>query len=483
MCGIVGMAGDFSYQEKDAFTDMLTVCQVRGRDSTGVFSVRYNDEVRWMKDIGSPERLIDSKHYDKWLLEGVPKVLVGHCRHKTTGAVNRHNAHPFEIDHIIGVHNGTLVSAYKMKHNAEYDVDSQVLYRNIAEYGIEEAISEIPDGSAYALVWWDSKEKTLNFLRNEKRPLYFTWSSDLKTLLWASETWMFGAYHRGFQLWGGGEDGKVFYELPVDTLFSFEVDGNPGKDKPALKMHPMRIIKPAKPEKGGTGSSVVPFRGPYGNAWGIFDDDDEAPIYNVNYQNGKESAAPAGKEGDSVPAPFRSGSQDQDDQSVEASRSGSEKENNSQGSPGESSSTKSSSTGAEHRSSMTSDSGQDSKSSKSTKRQILSTTSLTSNNSPSNNNGRSSASCETVSKLLSPKRMTSVRTVAGVSYITDNMTKQEWSFHEFHKNTNGICGFCHTPIGDEREVFAFIKPEKFICTNCVGETEDDLLIPDTRILG
>lgn len=479
MCGIVGMAGDFSYQEKDAFTDMLTVCQVRGRDSTGVFSVKNgpSNEVRWMKDIGTPDRLIESKHYDKWLLDGVPKVLVGHTRYKTTGGVSRHNAHPFDFDHVIGVHNGTLANPWKLDHYKEYDVDSQALYRHINDYGLEETISQLPAGSAYALVWWDKRENTLNFLRNEKRPLYFTWSEDLKVMLWASETWMFGAYYRAFKLWNGGEDKEVFYELPVDTVYSFEVDGSPGKDGKALKMRPMRVIQPTREAYG---NSVIPFHGPYGTPWDPAwdDDEDEAPIYNGVVVEDD------GKEGDTIPVPFRSVT-DPDALSVEASRNA-ETQSSESDSQAESSNTKNSSDNSKKSSLTTSDSEPGTTSSTSTKRRILSTTSLTSNNSASSSSGKSSASCETVSSRVNRRIMTSVRTVAGISYITDNMTKQEWSFQQFHKNTDGICGFCNKPIGDEREVFAFIKPEKFICCDCVGsnpESEDVLILENEKVIG
>lgn len=41
MCGIVGIAGKITHQAKNVvFKDFLDVCQVRGRDSTGVIKVR-----------------------------------------------------------------------------------------------------------------------------------------------------------------------------------------------------------------------------------------------------------------------------------------------------------------------------------------------------------------------------------------------------------------------------------------------------------
>src|SRR5690606_12530726 len=40
---------------------------------------------------------------------------------------------------------------------------------------------------AYALVWVDLKEKTLNFVKNNKRPLNFTYLYNRSTLLWSSQ--------------------------------------------------------------------------------------------------------------------------------------------------------------------------------------------------------------------------------------------------------------------------------------------------------
>ncbi len=87
MCGLVGIAGDTSVALKDAFKGMLLVNQLRGSDSTGVFTVRGED-VHVAKTLGVPEYLYDTKSFDT-AMTGTPKIMAGHGRSKTVGENSR----------------------------------------------------------------------------------------------------------------------------------------------------------------------------------------------------------------------------------------------------------------------------------------------------------------------------------------------------------------------------------------------------------
>jgi hypothetical protein len=60
----------------------------------------------------------------------------------------------------------------------------------------------------------------------------------------------------------------------------------------------------------------------------------------------------------------------------------------------------------------------------------------------------------------------SFRSVAGLAYITDETTGNEYSEQQIQENTSGLCSFCDEPIGDVTEIHEFFGPNKFICVHC-----------------
>ena len=145
MCGIVGMAGDISLKDLEIFEDLLDVCQLRGRDSTGVVRVnRQGTDYTWAKQVGPPTYLLDSRDYHRKISQAGMSVLIGHCRHKTIGNLDRASAHPFDIEEhgIVGVHNGTLKNYYSFPQHKTGNVDSLTLYERIAQEGPEVTFSE-----------------------------------------------------------------------------------------------------------------------------------------------------------------------------------------------------------------------------------------------------------------------------------------------------------------------------------------------------
>ncbi len=176
MCGIVGVFGNVTLKHEAIFKQMLIVDQLRGAHSTGAFSVpRHLVGVKSAKVVGTPDVLIDTKGFEQ-VMSGVHRAIIGHNRFATQGAVNRNNAHPFEFENLIGVHNGSLKNYTKLEGYAQHPVDSWVLYNHIHEKGLKDAL-ENTDG-AMALVWWDKKENELNIYRNSERTLFYGQTSD-----------------------------------------------------------------------------------------------------------------------------------------------------------------------------------------------------------------------------------------------------------------------------------------------------------------
>lgn len=217
MCGIVGVVGDISKKEEDIFRDLLVVDSLRGLDSTGVGGANINlPEVNLVKSVGTPYDLFESVRW-KDFFHRKQHILIGHNRSATTGKVTRGNAHPFEFDKLFGVHNGTLRNKYQLPDGHKYDTDSEALYSNINRLGIVEGIK--PAEGAWSLVWYDKEKKTVNFLRNKERPMWFTFVENGKVMFFASESWMLsGILGRHGQKHGEiyltKEDTHICYDIP-----------------------------------------------------------------------------------------------------------------------------------------------------------------------------------------------------------------------------------------------------------------------------
>lgn len=215
MCGIVGVAGNVSVNMEKVFTRLLELDTYRGPHSTGVFSVKSGGETVLSKCLGTPWDLADTKGYSS-CFSGVCKVLLGHNRWATKGKISKQNAHPFEFKTLAGVHNGTLRTVTGLDDHKLFDVDSENIYHDMEKNGVYETIPKL-DG-AFALAWYDKVDATVNFIRNEERPLFFTYTEDLKTVLWASEPWM-------LIVAAANNDVEILQPqlLPVGVLHTFDI--------------------------------------------------------------------------------------------------------------------------------------------------------------------------------------------------------------------------------------------------------------------
>lgn len=221
MCGIVGGAGDMKAFQEDMVKQLLMLDTQRGPHSTGLLSVHKEfGDAMVVKAVGTPWDLFEHSKFQD-LNKRPHKVLLGHNRWATRGAVTAKNSHPFTHRHIVGVHNGTLRAQYHLKDYLKFEVDSENIMYNIGEEGIDTTASKL-DG-AYCLVWFNVQDQTLNFLRNNERPLFIAGEDGGNNIFWASEEWMLhiAAMKSRIKI-------KKPEALPVDTLTIYKVNKGGG---------------------------------------------------------------------------------------------------------------------------------------------------------------------------------------------------------------------------------------------------------------
>lgn len=172
MCGIVGLYGEkITFAHEKMFKDLLRMDTIRGAHSTGVYVVAGKDLLwNYLKDECDGYEFASSGAYSAWT-SGIKdmKAMVGHNRYATTGAINVANAHPFEHDGVVLVHNGSLETRYR--HPKHFEVDSEsICYWLSTEAKATTVLQELE--GAFSLVWYNMNNKTLNLARNDQRPMY-----------------------------------------------------------------------------------------------------------------------------------------------------------------------------------------------------------------------------------------------------------------------------------------------------------------------
>jgi predicted glutamine amidotransferase len=242
MCGIVGIAGNMYGREELTMKRLLLLDSLRGMDSTGMAAVKMGgNTVPVSKRASHCFNLFDTKSFCEALNGCGSVAFIGHNRSATSGLIRDTNAHPFQIGDITGVHNGTLEDSDKKMLEEwvgeKFNVDSEALFAAIAKFGAKEVIPKLSKGrdhfkGAWSLVWWDKSNKTLNFLRNSHRPLWYCFSKDFKLLFWASEFWMLdvalqkASNYDLYQQESKDTAGKFFrfFQTKEDVLYTIDIE-------------------------------------------------------------------------------------------------------------------------------------------------------------------------------------------------------------------------------------------------------------------
>ncbi len=264
MCGLVGVVGNLFEKDKRMFETLLKLDTIRGPHSTGVARVGDDGKVGLVKEVGTPWDLIqyqNAEFYngcDRKVIGGSMKVLMGHNRWATIGAVNADNAHPFHVGKIVGAHNGTLLahSQRKLFRHEHLGTDSEAVMSNLNEHGVEDTFGKLE--GAWALTWYNTEEDTFNIVRNKERPLYYSYNKKGDVLYYASEPWMIftAAERHDVEL----SDPDRVFSFAVDTHYKWKVGPSTGFGAIRLYTEERKgYVYVAPPRMEVTRSNVVPF--------------------------------------------------------------------------------------------------------------------------------------------------------------------------------------------------------------------------------
>ena len=234
MCGLAGaILGQKRRRREElrvvagVFTELLAMCEARGKDAAGAAVVRQDGSHKLFKRPRPASELVEDKLYHcVTSLDNKVTVLLGHTRRKTRGT-ERDNAnnHPKCVGPepvLAATHNGCILNAdalaKRLRLPRKAEVDSEVLYRilhrakGVAD--LRRMLSQCRGRISAAYVRTDRPDR-LCLLKGDM-PLSALWIPRLRAAFYASEGWMLDEAFAEYE--------RTYLELEPMTLSCFDAE-------------------------------------------------------------------------------------------------------------------------------------------------------------------------------------------------------------------------------------------------------------------
>lgn len=186
MCGIIGFVnrGIPKLNINNFTSQALIVNSLRGTDGSGLLLVEENGDISMYKRPLPGWDLTQLATTRNIISSSTPVFGLIHNRAGTNGGNKVETSHPVIHEHIHLIHNGVVTQLTSI--GASWDEhDSTAIAKALASK-TEKEVLELLTGS-YALIWYNSKDKTFNVARNEERPLYIATAKKNKSAFFSSE--------------------------------------------------------------------------------------------------------------------------------------------------------------------------------------------------------------------------------------------------------------------------------------------------------
>jgi asparagine synthetase B (glutamine-hydrolysing) len=187
MCGIYGYFGRPKKGKENRvlrlYKELAIESMVRGTDATGIFAC--SDENYYIHKLNiSADEFIEDDIIHEAIVDDRSYVVLGHNRAASIGTIkdSLENAHPFEGERFVQVHNGSFPPVKQIaKHlglykDMEGDTDSEAICKIVNHYSNNNNLNKSMDFfrklQSYSLVYFDKYLETIYFLRDPGRPMY-----------------------------------------------------------------------------------------------------------------------------------------------------------------------------------------------------------------------------------------------------------------------------------------------------------------------
>lgn len=220
MCGHFGLVTrNMTYAKEKLIKQGVYVDALRGNDSTGICMIKKDGSSLTVKRGMHAYDYLQLRPVDS-LFNSYPQTnaFMCHNRAATRGLVNNNNAHPFIVGDIILAHNGSLTTFSNLPDSSKFTVDSEAIAYAVNKIGIYETL-KLLQGS-FALVWYNQKDRTLNFCRNKEREFHIAHTED-GDIIYCSEYEMIElvANRNNIKI-------KEYYELEEKQLVTIDLTSN-----------------------------------------------------------------------------------------------------------------------------------------------------------------------------------------------------------------------------------------------------------------